>query len=76
MTNGVILNVLSGEETENAISFNEEDEEKILVVIEKDIQEFKDKQTWKFIANFVPTFNWNLCTILSTFIGPGAISII
>jgi hypothetical protein len=45
-------------------------------VIEKDIQEFKDKQTWKFIANFVPTFNWNLCTILSTFIGPGAISII
>ncbi len=45
MTNGVILNVLSGEETENAISFNEEDEEKILVVIEKDIQEFKDKQT-------------------------------
>ncbi len=44
MTNGVILNVLSDEETEDANSFNEKDEKEILVMIDKDIQEFKDKQ--------------------------------
>jgi hypothetical protein len=43
MTNGVILNVLSDEETEDANSFNEKDEKEILVMIDKDIQEFKDK---------------------------------
>jgi hypothetical protein len=44
MKNGVILKVLSNEETKNARSFNE-DEEEIFVVIKKDIQELKNKQT-------------------------------
>jgi hypothetical protein len=44
MTNGVVLNVLSDDETEDARSFSEEDEEEILIVIERDIQEFKDRQ--------------------------------
>lgn len=44
MTNGVVLNVLGDEEIEDARSFSEKDEEKILVMIERDIQEFKDKQ--------------------------------
>jgi hypothetical protein len=43
MTNGVVSNVLGDEEIEDARSFNEKDEEKILVMIERDIQEFKDK---------------------------------
>ncbi len=38
------LNVLSSQETKNARSFSE-DEEEILVVIERDIQEFKDRQS-------------------------------
>lgn len=44
MTNGVVLNTLSDEEIEDAKSFNEEDEEEILVVIERDIHEFKCRQ--------------------------------
>jgi len=43
MINGVVLNVLSDKETKNATSFSEEDEEEILNVIERDIQEFKDR---------------------------------
>jgi peroxiredoxin len=43
MTNGVVLNVLSNEETKDATSFSEEDEEEILIVTERDIHEFKDK---------------------------------
>jgi hypothetical protein len=41
MTNGVVLNALSDEETKDAIPFNEENEEEILIMIKKDIQEFK-----------------------------------
>ncbi len=37
MTNCVVLNVLCDEETKDARSFNEEDEEEILVMTEKDI---------------------------------------
>ncbi len=44
MTNGVILNVLSDEETKDAKSFSEEDEKEILIMIERDIHEFKNKQ--------------------------------
>jgi len=43
MTNGVVLNVLSDEETKDATSFSEEDEEEILNVTKRDIQEFKDR---------------------------------
>lgn len=44
MTNGVVLNVLNDEEIEDAKSFSEEDEKEILIVTERDIQEFKDRQ--------------------------------
>jgi hypothetical protein len=44
VTNGVVLNTLSDEETKDAKSFSEEDEEEILVVIERDIHEFKYRQ--------------------------------
>ncbi len=43
MTNGVVLNILCDEETKDAKSFSEEDEEEIFVMIERDIQEFKKK---------------------------------
>ncbi len=45
MTNGFVLNALSDKETEDARSFNEENEKEILIMIEKDIQEFKNKHT-------------------------------
>jgi hypothetical protein len=44
MTNGVVLNTSSDEETGDAKSFSEEDEEEILIVIERDIHEFKYRQ--------------------------------
>lgn len=43
MTNGVVLNVLNDEETEDARSFSEENEKEILVMTKRDIQEFKNK---------------------------------
>jgi hypothetical protein len=43
MTNGVVLNILNDEETKNAKSFSEEDEEEIFVVTKRDIHEFEDK---------------------------------
>lgn len=42
-TNGVALNVLSDEETKNAKSFSEEDEEEIFIVTKRNIHEFKEK---------------------------------
>ncbi len=42
LKNGVLLIVLRDEEAEDAISFSEENENKMSVVIEKEIQEFKD----------------------------------
>jgi hypothetical protein len=43
MTTGVVLNVLSEKEIEDARSFSEENEKEILVVTKRDIQEFKYK---------------------------------
>lgn len=37
MTNGIVLNVLSNEEIEDARSFNEKDEKEILVMTKRDI---------------------------------------
>jgi hypothetical protein len=45
MTNGVILNILSDKEPKDAKSYSEKDEEEILVVTERNVQEFKDRQT-------------------------------
>jgi hypothetical protein len=52
MTNGVILNVLSNKRTKDAISFSEEDEEEIPIMIEKDVQKFKDRQTMYSISRY------------------------
>jgi hypothetical protein len=43
MTNGVILNVLSNKETEDARSFSEEDDEEIPIMTKRDVQKFKDR---------------------------------
>ncbi len=43
MKNGLLLIDLSDEEVEDATSLNEENEDKMLVVTEKDIQKFKGK---------------------------------
>jgi hypothetical protein len=43
LKNGVILIVLSNNEAKDATSLSEEDKDEMLVVIEKDIQEFKNK---------------------------------
>jgi len=37
MTNGVVLNILSNEEAKSVRSFSEEDEEEILIIMERDI---------------------------------------
>jgi hypothetical protein len=42
---GVFLIVLNDEETKDATSFCEEDKDEMPIVIDKDIQEFKDTQT-------------------------------
>jgi hypothetical protein len=42
LKNGVFLNVLSNKEIEDATSLSEEDEDEMLIVTKKDIQEFKD----------------------------------
>ncbi len=52
MTNGFVLNALSDKETEDARSFNEENEKEILIMIEKDIQEFKNKHTMYWISQY------------------------
>jgi hypothetical protein len=43
LKNGLLLIDLSDEEVEDATSLNEENEDKMLVVTEKDIQKFKGK---------------------------------
>ncbi len=53
MTNGVVLNTSSDEETEDAKSFSEEDEEEILIVIERDIHEFKYRQMMYWIFPYL-----------------------
>jgi len=47
LENGVLLIVFSGKEPKDATSLIEKDEDEMLIVIEKNIQEFKDKQTIK-----------------------------
>jgi hypothetical protein len=42
LTNGVLLIILSNKKMEDATSFSEENKDKMPVVIEKDMQEFKD----------------------------------
>ncbi len=53
MTNGVVLNTSSDEETGDAKSFSEEDEEEILIVIERDIHEFKYRQMMYWIFPYL-----------------------
>jgi hypothetical protein len=43
LKNGLLLIDLSDEEVEDATSINKENEDKMLVVTEKDIQKFKGK---------------------------------
>jgi hypothetical protein len=45
LTNGVFLIILNNKEIEDATSFSEEDKDKMPIVIERDIQEFKDTET-------------------------------
>jgi hypothetical protein len=45
LKNGVLLIFSSNKEIEDATSLSEEDEEEMPIVVEKDIQEFKDRQT-------------------------------
>jgi hypothetical protein len=45
LKNGVLLIVLRDNETNNAISFSEENEDEMLIIIEREIQEFKNTQT-------------------------------
>jgi hypothetical protein len=42
LKNGVLLIVLSDEETKDATSFSEKGKDEMLVVVEKDIKEFKN----------------------------------
>jgi hypothetical protein len=45
LKNGVVLIVLSDEETKDATSFSEKDEDEMPIVTKRDIQEYKDTQT-------------------------------
>lgn len=45
LENGVILIVLSNDETKDATSLSEENKDEMLVMIERDIQEFKYRRT-------------------------------
>jgi hypothetical protein len=42
LTNGVLLILVSNEETRGVISFNEKDKDKMPIVTKKDIQEFEN----------------------------------
>ncbi len=45
VTNDVVLFVLNNEETQDATSCSEEEEDEIHISIERDIQEFNDTRT-------------------------------
>jgi hypothetical protein len=47
LENGVLLIVFNGKEPKDATPLIEKDEDEMLIVIERNIQEFKDKQIIK-----------------------------